>query len=150
MYGIEEAITRMVGRKLAAVTLDKAGDRITFSFADGCAQVFGVEGDCCSRSWIEHVETMGAVEGATLLAVEDSSTIDATEDDALNPMQTRPPQWEGDTERQEREHDCLQVYRTTFKTDCGEIVLEYRNSSNGYYGGSLTDEGWQPAESDTP
>ncbi len=35
------------------------------------------------------------------------------------------------------EFECLQIYKTTLKTDKGDCDVEYRNSSNGYYGGSL-------------
>jgi hypothetical protein len=111
----------MIGKKLAGVRLNQSRTRVTFEFKDGHARTFGVEGDCCSSSWIEHLELPNRIDGATLLSVEDSAPI--TQDHA--------------------EHDDdgeISVYNTAFKTDCGEIVLEYRNSSNGYYGGYLTDE----------
>lgn len=136
IYSFTEITERMKGRAIAAVHLDKSKDRITFQFADGGSQVFGVEGDCCSHSWIEHLEMPPNVTGATVTAIEEGGTVDATDDDALNPR--RPPYYEGDVTR--REHECLKVYNTTFRTDRGDIVLEFRNSSNGYYGGSLTDE----------
>jgi hypothetical protein len=37
----------------------------------------------------------------------------------------------------ENSWDCIRVYQTSFATPKGEIVVEYRNSSNGYYGGWL-------------
>jgi hypothetical protein len=105
----------MLNRKISRVMLDTARDRITFKFQDGFERSFGVEGDCCSSSWIEHLEMPNDIAGATLLEVED---VGAGEIDSPD-------------------HECLQVYNTRFKTDRGEIVLEYRNSSNGYYGGYL-------------
>ena len=33
--------------------------------------------------------------------------------------------------------DEVEFYGLSIKTDKGEIVIDYRNSSNGYYGGSL-------------
>lgn len=94
-----------------------------FSFQDGFTRSFEVEGDCCSHSWIEHLEMPGDISGATLLSVEDSAPItqDHDEHDETNGG------------------DCISVYNTSFKTDKGEIILEYRNSSNGYYGGYLVD-----------
>lgn len=109
----------MLNRKLASVTLDKGRDVITFAFQDGFERRFSVEGDCCSHSWIEHLEMPNDIVGATLLSVDDSAPV--TQD--------------------HNEHDDggeIQVYNTVFATDRGEIVLEYRNSSNGYYGGYLT------------
>jgi len=38
------------------------------------------------------------------------------------------------------EDECLQVYGLKICTDKGEIVIDYRNSSNGDYGGNL----WWP------
>lgn len=114
----------MLNRKLASVELDKSRDRITFKFQDGFERSFGVEGDCCSHSWIEHLELPGDIVGATLLDVNDSAPITQDHD-----------------EHDEQEGgDCISVYNTVFKTDRGEIVLEYRNSSNGYYGGYLVDD----------
>lgn len=110
----------MLNRKLASVVLDKGRDVITFTFQDGFERRFSVEGDCCSSSWIEHLEMPPDIVGATLLSVEDSAPI--TQDHA--------------------EHDDggeISVYNTSFKTDRGEIVLEFRNSSNGYYGGWLVE-----------
>ncbi len=109
----------MLNRKIASVELNRERDVITFTFQDGFERTFSTEGDCCSHSWIEHLEMPNNIAGATLLAVEASDTI--TQDHA--------------------EHDDsgeIKVYNTSFKTDRGEIILEYRNSSNGYYGGWLT------------
>jgi hypothetical protein len=112
--------SNMIGKKLASVVLSDASGRVTFTFADGLERSFDVEGDCCSHSWIEYLEMPGDIAGATLLSVDDSAPITQSHD----------------------EHDDdgeISVYNTSFKTDRGEIVLEYRNSSNGYYGGYLVD-----------
>ncbi len=137
MYGLDEAIAAMTGKEIASVALANNKERLEFRFADGTGRAFTVSGDCCSSSWIEHLEMPPDVVGATLLAVEDGGSVDATDNDTLNPV--RPPAWDGDNNN--REHECLQVYSTTFKTTRGDIVLEFRNSSNGYYGGSLDDAG---------
>lgn len=130
-YSITEQVDAMIGRRIASVTFDKAKDLLVFRFEDGHAQAFSTEGGCCSSSWIEHVEMPGDVAGATLLRVDDSATVDATDDDKLNPVRT------DDDYGSHREHECLKVYHTRFSTDRGEIVVEFRNSSNGYYGGWL-------------
>jgi hypothetical protein len=112
--------TNMLNRKLAAVSLSADRQCITFVFEDGGTRSFGVEGDCCSSSWIEHLEIPENVAGAKLLSVEDSAPLTQDHDD----------------------HDDdgeISVYNTAFRTDRGEVVLEYRNSSNGYYGGYLVD-----------
>lgn len=106
---------KIIGRKLMSVRLDDAKDYLTLTFEDGGTKRYCVTGDCCSQSWIEHLEMPDDVAGATLLDIDESDCVEVEHPD----------------------HECLKVYRTTFKTDKGEVVLEYRNSSNGYYGGSL-------------
>lgn len=119
-----DQIERMQGKKLKKVELNPDKTKITFEFLDGYTTNFGVEGDCCSHSWIEHIETFVNQEGATFLSIEED-VMDKTEDDEYNPKVNNS------------KHESLQVYSTRFKFDRGEIVLEYRNSSNGYYGGYL-------------
>jgi len=112
-----DGFRRMAGRPLAAVELSPDKSMVTFRFQDGGSQSFTVEGDCCSSSWIEHIEVPDRIAGAEITNV--------TED------MEEPGEVEG--------HECLKVYQTRFITSRGEIVLEYRNSSNGYYGGYLVD-----------
>lgn len=78
--------------------------------------LLGADGDCCSSSWFEHIDDDG-VAGGTVTAVEDSGAPDGWADPG-----------QGD-------HECLQFYFTTIKTTKGRLLLEMRNSSNGYYGG---------------
>lgn len=118
------------GRKIEKVELSADKEFFSIEFEGGETVRFGVEGDCCSHSWIEHLETPNDLKGATLLDVAEDS-MDATDDDAYNPPRAAASTYHP------REHECLQVYSTRFITDRGEVVLEYRNSSNGYYGGSL-------------
>jgi hypothetical protein len=106
-------------RPLYSVTLNDAKDEVTFTFQDGGTIRYGVEGDCCSTSWIEHLEVPNEVNYRTLVSVEDSQ-MDTPDGVDMTGF------------------DCLQCYRTTFRLDNGEaITLEYRNDSNGYYGGYL-------------
>lgn len=122
--------SNMLNKPLKAVELDKAKDEITFLFQDETSRRFGVEGDCCSMSWIEHITMPEDIRGAIITGVDEK--YDATP-------------WDGhvcDDEVNYRRacgHDYLQVYSTSFHTPIGDITLEYRNDSNGYYGGSLSD-----------
>lgn len=115
--------TDMIGKKLAGVELQDNGERITFTFEGGGERSFGVEGDCCSTSWIEHLEVPNDIAGATLLSVDGSAPI--TQDHDAHDV--------------DHQDDSIEVYNTAFKTDRGEIILEYRNSSNGFYGGYLVE-----------
>lgn len=90
-------------------------DIITFNFEDG-SESYCVEGDCCSTSWIEHLTIPDNVQGSKVISVEE---LTIGEQQEIN------------------NYEYLQVYETRIRTNRGDIVLEYRNSSNGYYGGYL-------------
>lgn len=112
-----DKFSNILNKEIAAVIHDKY--EILFAFADGTRQGFRVEGDCCSNSWIEHFDMPNNVVGATITSIEEHG-IDAFE---VAPGKA--------------ESEYIQVYQTHFKTSRGVICLEYRNSSNGYYGGYL-------------
>lgn len=115
----ENKLNAMLGQKIASVELDKGKDLLTITFQSGHTQSFSTEGDCCSHSWIEHLELPNDIVGATLLSVEERSFGEIESEDG-------------------KEYDSLKSYQTLFKTDRGYISVEYRNSSNGYYGGWMT------------
>jgi len=70
-------------------------------------------GDCCSDTWIEHIELPAAGLPAKVLSVVDLDLLGSTDD------------------------DCLKVYGFKIATDKGDIIIDYRNESNGYCGGDL-------------
>lgn len=117
-----EEFKAMLDRPLARVVLSDDKERVEFHFESGEPQAFGAEGDCCSHSWIEHLEYPGAgpesIVGARILDIMESNGPEPTAEDKAAA-------------------ECLETYATTFRTDRGDIVLEYRNDSNGYYGGYL-------------
>jgi hypothetical protein len=84
------------------------------------------DGDCCSHTWVEDVELPALGFPAVVLSVENLD------------MPTGAPT---KTEHFEEE---MQYYGCKIVTDRGDIVIAYRNSSNGYYGGSLSwpDDGY--------
>jgi hypothetical protein len=95
-------------------------------FEDGL-QKFYTHGDCCSYSWIEHLTIPPGINGATLMAVENilkEETESKTDDEGFGDFSPK-------------NQCCFRFYETRFKTNMGDIVLEFRNSSNGYYGGEL-------------
>ncbi len=119
----------MLNKPLAKVELSGDKEHITFHFQDGTDRSFGVEGDCCSSSWIEHLTQPNDIAGAVITSVEDGGGT----------------AWDGHkcdeptNENGKCGHDSLEVYNTAFMTNKGNIILEYRNDSNGYYGGYLVD-----------
>lgn len=119
----------MVGRKLASVASLDGDTVLEVRFDDGSVSRYRVEGDCCSRSWIEHLTVPPDVAGATILRVTDSEGVDATPEQVAE-SNARP-------ENREYGVDSLLVYQSAIETTRGAVVIEYRNDSNGYYGGYL-------------
>lgn len=81
---------------------------------------FNCMGDCCSRTWIEHVTFEGEVFGQSVARagnIKNGELFQAVGADF-------------DT-------DQLLDYADVFETPRGKLTIEYRNASNGYYGGSL-------------
>lgn len=78
---------------------------------------FQAYGDCCSKSWFESFDNLENLIGEVVLDVieKDENKNDETLEDG----------------------DVIRFYSFTFKTPKGYADLEMRNSSNGYYGGSI-------------
>lgn len=92
---------------------------IRINFQDGSFLRGVVDGDCCSYSWIEYCLVPGNVEGARVL-----SKAFAHGKPVEHPMETP-------------ECDHKEFYSEYLATSAGHIVVEYRNESNGYYGGYM-------------
>jgi hypothetical protein len=78
--------------------------------------------DCCSRSWIDSVDTPVVPEGrkAAVVAVQMPEVFDPT----------RKEEADGD-------HYVRKIYEFRIKTTSGDLVVDFRNDSNGYYGAEL-------------
>lgn len=103
----------LVGKTLTKVELASDKKAIRFT-VDGEVIVAKCDADCCSETWIESVEMPA---GGLPAKVMEAVGLDL------------PEQW--------NDGDLLQFYGLKLTTDKGDFVLDYRNSSNGYYGGSL-------------
>lgn len=126
-YDTDEILTRLKDRPLKTAEVQNNKERLALTFEDGSVQAFDAHGDCCSHSWIEHLESPWDIEGALITGIEESDGVRDSLDNVCV----------------DGEHyECLKFYRTIFHTTKGDIVVEYRNSSNGYYGGSLDDAGF--------
>lgn len=109
----------LVGKILTGIKI--AADRQAILFeTPGGEIVVDVDADCCSYTWIEHIELPALGFPAVVTAVDNLDMPDGAE----SKFHSNP--------------DSLQFYGCKISTDRGEIVIDYRNDSNGYYGGSLT------------
>lgn len=109
----------LIGKTLIGVKLAKDKEAILFQTPEGDI-VARCDADCCSYTWVENIESTVRDFPALVTAAEDI-------EDGLPEMVKNDP-----------EHDCLQFYGFKIATDKGVLVIDYRNSSNGYYGGNLT------------
>ncbi len=110
----------LVGKEITAVHLADDRGAIRFDIKGGEPVVARCDGDCCSSTWIEHVEGPEQLIGCEVLAVED-----------INMPEGAP------TEHREFT-DVVAYYGLKITTSKGDTILDYRNDSNGYYGGNLS------------
>lgn len=109
----------LVGKKVLAVYLADDKKAIKFDVEGADPIIARADGDCCSNSWIETVETPEHLLG-TVTAVEDVDMPDR-----------------GSPVNDDGYGDVIAYYGCKIHTDRGSCLLDYRNESNGYYGGSL-------------
>jgi hypothetical protein len=111
----------LIGKTLKEVVVAKDRTAIKFVLDGGEEVVAYCDADCCSYTWIEHVElpTLPAV----VLAVAD-----------IDMPAASPPGGKNGPESTEE----VAFYGLRVTTSTGHLVIDYRNDSNGYYGGSLT------------
>lgn len=105
----------LVGKTVTAIYLASDKMAIKFDVAGEEPVIARCDADCCSHTWIEHVE---------LPALGTPFTVSAVSDLELN----------ADLDTQDGE---LAFYGLKIVTDKGDMIVDYRNESNGYYGGWL-------------
>lgn len=103
-----------------AIAQDKEAIKFTTDYGDVVAKA---DADCCSHTWIEHIDLPALGFPAKVISQDD--------------LEMGKPELEKDG-------DYIQFYGYKIVTDKGEIIIDYRNESNGYYGGSLSwpDDGY--------
>ena len=105
----------LVGKTVTAIYIAEDKEAIRFDVAGEYSIVAKCDADCCSYTWIEHV-TLPALGFPFLVLAE--KDVEMPED-------------------MESDGDTIQFYGFALETDKGDFLIDYRNSSNGYYGGSL-------------
>src|SRR5690606_18672273 len=109
----------LIGKVITNMEIAADRQALRFALTDG-ELVVNVDADCCSYTWVEHVELPALGFPAMVLSVTDLDMPD------------------GSASAFHSDADVLAYYGCKIVTDRGEIVIDYRNDSNGYYGGSLT------------
>lgn len=106
----------LIGKTLTAIWLAEDKKAIKFDVGNESIEA-KADGDCCSSSWIENIENPEAIIGSPILSVEDLDMPDLLH---------------------EEYDDVTQCYGLKITSIKGTCTLDYRNESNGYYGGSLS------------
>lgn len=109
----------LIGEKIISVHSQESHESIGFLTASGRALKYEAYGDCCSYSWFEHISGLQHLIGGTVTEIRERDMPDSTDKDP--------------------EHEWLSFYGWAIVTDKGYFDIEMRNSSNGYYGGSVDD-----------
>lgn len=106
----------LIDKIIKDIKITASKDALLFITTEGDIAV-EVQGDCCSNSWVESIELPGLGFPAKVISVDDLDMPDLGDIDG---------------------RDCIKYYGCKIITDRGEIIIDYRNESNGYYGGYLS------------
>ena len=110
----------LVGRTIKDMKL--ADDKKAILFVTDSGDVVArMDGDCCSSTWAEHIEMVPLP--ALVVSVDDIDMPDLGSPD---------------------KYEVIAYYGCKITTDKGYIIIDYRNESNGYYGGNISwpDDGY--------
>ncbi len=106
----------LIGKTVVSLEVNECENVLVFNCTDDKV-VYYAYGDCCSETWFADIVGVHCLLGATVLDSQDISL----------------PYVEDGRCRQEYD----QFYGVKLMTDKGYVDIVYRNSSNGYYGGSI-------------
>jgi hypothetical protein len=113
---------KLVGKIIMSIKIAADRGALLIETTEG-STVVRADGDCCSHTWIENVELPALGFPAKVLGVTD-----------LELPEQPDSKYQGAT----ADSECRQFYGCKITTDRGDIVIDYRNDSNGYYGGNLS------------
>jgi hypothetical protein len=105
----------LVGHKIIRVDIAEGENAIRFS-TNAESLIYQTYGDCCSETWFSEILGLDSLINHTVSGVE-----------ALT-----MPVYDDGNGRQEYD----QFYGYRIDTEVGSCTIAFRNSSNGYYGGS--------------
>lgn len=111
---------QFVGLRITGFVISDDSEMITFFLADGRTFSGYTEAECCSHTWIESVDNPSALFGV----IQSFEEIEMP-----TPLV--------DTSDFQEELDYVKYYGIKIVTDHGHCVIDYRNNSNGCYGGYM-------------
>ncbi len=130
MNELSEKVTfeLLIGKVIKQILLSEDKQHLSFITSCGERYNYNVYADCCSESWIEKIENVSALIDSQVNAVEMKD--DVKDENGEDPWRHGKPCEDGPQE-------CTVAYFWTITTNRGYCDIEVRNSSNGYYSGSI-------------
>ena len=109
----------LLGKTILGLKVSEDASTLHFDTDKGHV-TYLTDGDCCSETWFADITGVSALLGGTVVDVEEVENMTA---------------YNVNDGRGRQEED--QAYGWKIKTNKGYADIVYRNSINGYYGGSL-------------
>ena len=114
-YNSTDVQKALLNKTILSISISDDRKEIAF-LTDVGPVVIRAEGDCCSSSWFESIDDPDALLGL------------------VQEVEEIPMPHLGDQPGRE----VMEYYGLKIITEKGRSVIDYRNDSNGYYGGYLT------------
>lgn len=109
----------LIGKTITGLRVNEDQSLLVFDHPDGTNTGYETDADCCSETWFADITGVSALIGGVVRTADEVSM------DGYNVNDGRGRQ----------ESDEAYGYKLT--TDKGHVDIVFRNSSNGYYGGSI-------------
>lgn len=108
-------LDNLIGKRICGIAVTDEGQSITFNDENEILYVYRACADCCSHSWIEYVEDPENLIMQKVIKIEEKDI----------------------SKEETEEYDWLDIMSYDIYTEKGICKIDFRNSSNGYYGGAL-------------
>lgn len=122
----------LIDHVITKVEIGEDSTNLVFTDSHGEKYFYYTYGDCCSTSWFSHITGIKNLLGQRVNEVKER--YEFTEEEQKKAEEEY-------TKENEYGPDSLQLYGIMLKTDKGTCDIEFRNESNGYYGGSCDYQG---------
>jgi hypothetical protein len=108
-------VKELIDKEINAILINEDKTILHFITKSGDEYSYYTNGECCSNSWYEHFNGLNYILKNKILYVENI----------------------GVGEIKNSDYDLTQIYCINLKTEKGICSIEFRNESNGFYGGSI-------------
>ena len=115
----------LLGQEITAILTNDDHTYLVFileTFSNPEYLIYEAVGDCCSTSWFESINNQECLIGHKIIGIEMKKEFPPDDQHRSDPVE-------------DDDGDCISIYGYTIKTEAGYSDIEFRNASNGYYGG---------------